>query len=195
MKSIEIEVVTAYKIVKSSSPDWIFQRLMSVSTNAAIAKNWINLKKHGNEVSVSFAGCFFNKGACKTFMTSSAMNLIAKCVKSSTKGKLVDGENEGANLKNHPTSPRNAVTKQQNTTPCPVLWFTWRHVVFWFQISCMPNLMQKRRAFVKCDNILARPTLCNRAQNFCESISSPNIYLLKSADIKKERSDKKQKPH
>lgn len=87
------------------------------------------------------------------------MNLVAKCVKSSTKGKLVDGENEEANLKNHPTSPRNAVTKQENTTPCPVLWFTWRHVVFWFQISCMRNLMQKRRAFVKCDNTGTTNTL------------------------------------
>jgi hypothetical protein len=34
-------------------------------------KNWINPKKHVNEVSVSLAGYFFTTGACKKIYNSS----------------------------------------------------------------------------------------------------------------------------
>ena len=57
--------ITAYRIVKSSSAFCIFHRSRSVSTKAAMIKNWISPKKHVNDVSVSFAGYFFTTGACK----------------------------------------------------------------------------------------------------------------------------------
>lgn len=52
-------------MVKSSPPDWIFQWSLSVSTKAAIAKNWINPKKHVNEVTDSLAGYFLSTGPWK----------------------------------------------------------------------------------------------------------------------------------
>lgn len=58
-------ILTAYRIVNTSSPDTIFQRSKSVSTKAAMTRNWINPKKHVNDVSESFAGYFFSTGACK----------------------------------------------------------------------------------------------------------------------------------
>lgn len=58
-------VITAYKIVKISSPDWICQRLGSLSAKAAMTKNCSKPKKHVKEVSDSLAGYFFTTGACK----------------------------------------------------------------------------------------------------------------------------------
>jgi hypothetical protein len=52
-------------MVKSSSDDCIFHFSKSFSVKAAMIKNWINPKKHVNEVSVSLAGYFFTTGACK----------------------------------------------------------------------------------------------------------------------------------
>lgn len=56
--------LTAYKIVKISSPDFICQWVGSLSVNAAIHRNWINPKKRVKDVSESLAGYFFNIGAC-----------------------------------------------------------------------------------------------------------------------------------
>ena len=50
---------------KSSSSDIIFQFSKSVSTKAAMIKNWINPKKHVKDV--SFAGYFVTTGACTKF--------------------------------------------------------------------------------------------------------------------------------
>lgn len=57
-------------MVNSSSVDWIFQLLKSVSTKAAMTKNWTNPKKHVNEVTVSFAGYCLTTGACKTIQAA-----------------------------------------------------------------------------------------------------------------------------
>jgi len=59
--------ITAYRIIESSSSDCIFQFSKSSSAKAAMIKNWINPKKHVNEVRVSFAGYFFTTGACTSF--------------------------------------------------------------------------------------------------------------------------------
>lgn len=59
-------IITAYKIVNTSSPDTIFHFSKSVSAIAAMTRNWINPKKHVNDVSESFAGYFFSTGACKS---------------------------------------------------------------------------------------------------------------------------------
>jgi hypothetical protein len=61
---IEVRSITAYRMVKSSSDDCIFHFSKSFSVKAAMIKNWINPKKHVNEVSVSLAGYFFTTGAC-----------------------------------------------------------------------------------------------------------------------------------
>lgn len=61
--------ITAYRIIKSSSSDCIFQFSKSSSAKAAMIKNWINPKKHVNEVRVSFAGYFFTTGACTKFFS------------------------------------------------------------------------------------------------------------------------------
>lgn len=76
--SLKFKLITAYRIVNSSSPDWIFQWLTSVSTNAAMTKNWINPKRHVKEVTESFAGYFFNTGACKILIHILAHKVSSK---------------------------------------------------------------------------------------------------------------------
>lgn len=57
-------------MVESSSIDCIFHFSKSFSVKAAMIKNWINPKKHVNEVIVSLAGYFFTTGSCTKIYNS-----------------------------------------------------------------------------------------------------------------------------
>lgn len=58
------KIITAYKMVKSSPPEWIFHLSMLLSKNGATTTSWINPNAKVIVKDDNLAGYFFKTGTC-----------------------------------------------------------------------------------------------------------------------------------